>query len=428
MRGMWGKRDPLKRDESSPLNTLQAVVLVCTFILCVCLPVPCVCFYLFHVYLFTCYMCMFLPVWCVCVYLFSVYVFTSYVCVYQLCVCMFTCSMCVDVAGFDGNIHWQEMPFYWQRQHPWPYLVGCGAQDEDAEDDSDPSWIPSLRQEVQPLREEAQEHVCSPQPSFQVCTVPSVYSTVFWGDRPALVFYTFLLVPGLCSVLCWTALYSTVKFPLFLGGGGVLPPSFFPSDLLHIHLQFLSAFPLGVTKWFSFLSSPPPICCTPPPHPTPISSFPSAHPTYLLPPSPCTPFSLVSACPPSSPPPPIIPPSICHPHFYLPLPHLSSLLSPPPPPRPPILATPASVSPFPLLPTFLHHPVCLLSYDLCLPCPLPPPLSWKGVLVKWDRSVCCITQFSLLHRHIDENAQGGWQSCGVPCQLHCPFYQCFVWQ
>ena len=39
---MWGKRDPLKRDESSPLNTLQDVVLVCTFILCVCLPVPCV--------------------------------------------------------------------------------------------------------------------------------------------------------------------------------------------------------------------------------------------------------------------------------------------------------------------------------------------------------------------------------------------------
>lgn len=249
-KGLWEKRDPLKRDESSPLTHCRMLFLYA--------PLSCVCIYLFHVYVFTCSMYVCLPVPCVCVFTCSlcmclpvtcVFTCSMCVCLPVMCVCLpvpcvylylfhvLTCSMCFDVAGFDGNIHWQEMPIYWQRQHPWPYLVGCGAQDEDAEDDSDPSWIPSLRQEVQPLREEAQEHVCSPQPSFQVCTLPSVYSTVFWGDGPALVFYTFFLIPRLCSVLSRTALYSTVKFPLFL--------SFFFITSLFFHLTcfiFTSSF------------------------------------------------------------------------------------------------------------------------------------------------------------------------------------------
>ena len=179
------------------------------------------------------------------------------------------------------------------------------------------------------------------------------------------------------------------KIPFFFWGGGgwgVLPPSFFPSDLLHIHLQFLSAFPLGVTKWFSFLSSPPPICCTPPP-PYPNIFLPLCTPHISASPFPLHTF-LPCVCLST-----LLPPTPNHTPFYLP-PTLLSASPPsvfsslPPPPRPPNLATPASVSPFPLLPAFLHHPVCLLSYDLCLPCPLPPPLSWKGVLVKWDRSVC----------------------------------------
>lgn len=57
----------------------------------------------------------------------------------------------------------------------------CGDQNEDAENDCDQTWLPALHPQVQPLWEEAQEHVCPSFTLFQVIWSVVMRGFIYWA-------------------------------------------------------------------------------------------------------------------------------------------------------------------------------------------------------------------------------------------------------
>lgn len=89
--------------------------------------------------------------------------------------------------GCWGNLHWQEMPLCWKRQHPWKNSHWYYYQNEDEPYHCNSSWLPSLCAQVQPFWETSQEYLCSSQSLLPVIITLLKYNLI----------HIFLLLP--CS-------------------------------------------------------------------------------------------------------------------------------------------------------------------------------------------------------------------------------------
>ena len=64
---------------------------------------------------------------------------------------------------------WKSLDNNWSGFHPWTYFDRSDHQDEDEQNRGGETWLSPLCQEVQQIREETQEHVCSSVSMLQRC-------------------------------------------------------------------------------------------------------------------------------------------------------------------------------------------------------------------------------------------------------------------
>lgn len=74
----------------------------------------------------------------------------------------------LQIPGNWRHLHRQEVPIHRQRVYSRAYPDRCSAKDENATDHRDSPRLPTLFAQVQPIREEAQKHVCASVALLQV--------------------------------------------------------------------------------------------------------------------------------------------------------------------------------------------------------------------------------------------------------------------